>query len=619
MKKLQSSLGLGALVLIFFGLIIINSFVFDKARLDLTENQIYSISDGSKAIINKIEEPINLYFFFSQESSEGISHIRNYANRVQSLLEEYALYSEGKINLQVIDPEPFSEDEDRASAFGLTAAQVGAAGQTLYFGLGATNSLDDELTIPFFDMSKEEFLEYDISQLIYKLNDPEKVKVTILGDLPYQGAQQQPNPMNPMMPPQSTPAWVFYEQLQQLYQVTNLDVSATEIPQETDVLILAHPKGLSDELKFAIDQYVMAGKSLLAFVDPHAEVAAQSGGMGMMGGGRNASEIDDLLAGWGVEFDSSQIVLDAMKALEIRLPTGGQGKHFGYIGLGAENVDKQDVVVSSLELINGASFGAISAKEDSEFTFTPLLQSSVHSAFASADTYAFTRNPQDLQRGFASSNEAKTLAARIVGKIKSAYQDETPVEGAEHVKQTEQAKVIIVADSDLLADNFWVQRQNFFGQTILSPFANNGDLISNAAENLGGSSDLISIRARGKFSRPFDVVKELQVEAEAAFRLKQEELQARLDETEKQLQELQNNSGDANSLVLNPEQSKALEDFMKQRIEIRKELRDVQHQLNKDIDALGSWLKFFNIALIPLLLTLLLGLVSRRLMRKQIV
>ncbi|WP_111976454.1 GldG family protein [Algibacillus agarilyticus] len=612
MKKIQSTIGLSALAILFFGLVIINNTLFDKARLDLTENQIYSISPGSKAIIEKLDEPLNLYFFFSQENSEGLAHIRNYADRVQSLLEEYALYSAGKIKLHVIDPEPFSEAEDRAAALNLTAAQVGASGQTLYFGLSASNSLDDELTIPFFDLSKEEFLEYDISQLIYKLNAPAKLKVALLGDLPYAGA---PNP-NPMMPGPASQPWVFYEQLQEMYDVTSLSTTVTELPTDIDVLMLVHPKTLSDELKFAIDQYVMQGKALVAFVDPHAEVSSQSA-MGMMGA--NASDIDHLLQGWGIDYSSDKIVLDAAVALEIRFPTGGQGKHFGYLGLGSQNVDNQDVIVSSLELVNGASFGTVSAKEGSEYEFTPLLYSSEHAKLIAASSYATTQDPQIFQRSFAASGDVYTLAARIAGKLTSAYAEGAPVSDTEVLKQTEQARVLVVTDSDLLADNFWVQKSAFFGQTILNPFANNGDFIANAIENLGGSSDLISIRARGKFSRPFDVVAELKVEAEAAFRLKQEELQKRLDETELQLQQLQGATGDSESLVLNNEQSLALEQFLKQKVEIRKELRDVQHQLNKDIDALGSWLKFLNIGLIPLLLTLLLAFVSRRLLRKEII
>ncbi len=175
MKKLHSSVGYGALIAIFLGLVIVNNVLFDKARLDLTENRIYSISDGSKRIVEKVDEPINLYFFFSEKNSEGITHIRNYASRVKSLLEEYSLHSDGMINLHIIDPEPFSEAEDRAANFGLTAASIGNAGDTLYFGLGATNSTDSKLSLPFFDPAKEEFLEYDLSQLIYKLSDPAKV------------------------------------------------------------------------------------------------------------------------------------------------------------------------------------------------------------------------------------------------------------------------------------------------------------------------------------------------------------------------------------------------------------------------------------------------------------
>ncbi len=611
MKKLHSSVGYGALIAIFLGLVIVNNVLFDKARLDLTENNIYSISDGSKRIVEKLDEPINLYFFFSEKNSEGITHIRNYASRVKSLLEEYSLHSGGMINLHIIDPEPFSEAEDRAANFGLTAASIGNAGDTLYFGLGATNSTDSKLSLPFFDPAKEEFLEYDLSQLIYKLSDPAKVKLAIMGDLPYQGT---PSP-NPMMPNQGQPAWVFYDQLQQLYDVVDIEATASEIPDDVKVLMLVHPKNISEDMQKAIDQFVLKGGSLFAFIDPHAEIAAAYTAQPGMPPMQNASDIDTLLKGWGIEFDSSKVVLDAASALEIGTQQGGSTKHFAYLGLSSKNLDLDDVVVSSLNLLNGASFGALSSAEDAEFAFTPLLTSSEHSSTYSTMAYSSARDPREFQRGFAASGESYTLAARISGKLKSAFENEV---GSEQLSETEQANIIIVADSDMLADNFWVQKSNFFGQTILNPFASNGDFLANAVENLGGSSDLIGIRARGKFTRPFDVVNELTVAAEARFREKEQQLQKRLEETETKLAELNGQQTDGTALILSQEQSDALASFQKEKSNIRKGLREVRHQLDKDIDALGSFLKFINIALMPLLLTLILALISRRFRKSKL-
>ncbi|NTS77614.1 Gldg family protein [Catenovulum sp. SM1970] len=611
MKKLQSTAGLGALALIFLGLVLINNLIFDKARIDLTENNIYSISSGSKAIVDKIDEQVNLYYFFSDKTSEGIPNIRNYANRVQNLLEEYALASNGKIKLHIIDPEPFSEAEDRAASFGLTAVTVGAAGDSLYFGLGATNSVDTEVAIPFFDPAKEEFLEYDISQLIYKLSDTDKVNVGIISSLPYMGdAMAAPMTRNP----NAQPAWVFYDQLSQMYEVEDIGEQATALPDNLDVLILAHPKNLSESMALAIDQYVMKGGNLIVFADPHAEFATASAQGNV---GKSSSDFAGLLKGWGIKFDANQVVLDAATSLEIRLPTGGTGKHYGYLGLTTDNIDKSDVAVSSLNLLNGASFGFFEKAEGASFDFYPLIHSSTHTGLIDADTYGVLHDPRMLGRQFKPTEVQYTLAARVSGQVQSAFKDQSVelVDGQVLVTENLKTNIILVADTDVLADSLWVQKQNFFGQTILNPFANNGDFLANSIENLAGSSDLISIRARGKFSRPFDVVQDITAQAEERFREQEQMLQKRLEDTEKQLQELSNqNNGE---LVLNDEQRQALEDFQAQKLEIRKELREVRHQLDKDIDALGSKLKFINIALIPLLLTLLLAFISRKLLAKR--
>jgi ABC-type uncharacterized transport system involved in gliding motility auxiliary subunit len=258
---------------LFFALVVLNNQLLGSARLDLTENQVYSLSQGSKKILSDIDEPINLYLFFSDKSSKSMTSLRNYASRVESLLEEYNKAANGKINLKIVDPEPFSETEDQANQFGLTAATIGPAGDPIYLGLAATNALDDQKTIAFFDPQQESFLEYEISKLIYQLSDPTPVKLTVLTDLPVSGGQ---NPMTG----QSDPAWTFYTQLQQLYEVQKIDSSASALPIETDVLVVIHPKSLPETLLFDIDQYAMQGGKLLIFVDPHNE----SDPMAMMGG-----------------------------------------------------------------------------------------------------------------------------------------------------------------------------------------------------------------------------------------------------------------------------------------------------------------------------------------------
>jgi len=578
--KRTFSLGLASILLggLFFTLVLINNQVFDTVRVDLTENKVYSLSDGSRQVIDDIAEPINLYFFFSETTSKGMTSLRNYANRVESLLQEYAKYSNGKIKLHSIDPEPFSEAEDQAAQYGLTAANLGPIGESIYFGLAASNTVDDQQVIGFFDPQKETALEYDLSQLVYQLSDSEPVNVTLLTDLAVAGGQ---NPMTG----QVEPAMVFYSELQQLFSVNKIDSKVSEVPMDTDILIVAHPKNLSEPLTQSIDSFAQQGGRVLLFVDPHYE----SDAMAMMGGmGANTSDFP-LLKEWGIRFDFDNVVLDASTGLEVRTPQGGIARHLGILGFGQQQLNDDDVLTANLESINASSVGSFSLEEGSELTLLPLITTTENSQLISSVEYAMTQDPQALARDFTADTNSYTVAARVGNGL----------------------NLIIVADADLLADRFWVQQSSFFGQTVFTPFANNGDLLTNATENLAGSDALISIRSRGTFARPFERVQALEIIAEEKFRQQEERLQQQLAETEAQLAQLQGQQGEGGALVVSPAQQAAIDDFVSQRIEIRKALRDVRYQLNSDIDALGNWLKLINIAVTPILMAFILYLLTR--------
>lgn len=601
-RKFTSTVTLALLALLFFMAVFLNNQMLSSVRLDLTENQVYSLSLGSKKVISEIDEPINLYFFFSDKATKNMTSLRNYANRVESLLTEYETLANGKIRLQVLDPQAFSEQEDQADQFGLTAANIGAAGESIYMGLAATNALDQQKIIAFFDPQKESFLEYEISKLIYQLSDPDTVNITLLTDLPLSGGQ---NPMTG----QTEPAWTFLSQLQQLYTIEQVASDISTLPDNTDVLMVVHPQQYSQELLFSIDQFALSGGKILVFLDPHNE----SDPMAMMGGGMpsaSSSNFGPLLTAWGGEFNSEEVLLDAMAGLDIRTQTGGVTRHFGFVGLTADQLDRKDVLTSNLEVINGASFGVFSQKTDTQTTWQSLFESTPNADLLDANTYAMTQDPDALAKSYQSENQAYMLAARLTGKANSAF--EAAPEGVE-VKDiyssTNNLNVILVGDTDLLADRFWVQQSNFFGQVIATPFANNGDFVANAIENLSGSDALISVRSRGTFARPFSKVDELTLVAEQKFREQELVLQQQLEETEQQLLQLQSQQAESSTLVISPSQQAAIDEFMQKKISIRKSLREVRHQLDKDIESLGNRLKLINIALAPLLLILLLILV----------
>jgi ABC-type uncharacterized transport system involved in gliding motility auxiliary subunit len=599
--KLTSSVNLLLIVLVFISLVFVNNQLFSSVRLDLTESQVYSLSRGSKQILKNIDEPINLYFYFSDKASKNMTSLRNYANRVEGLLTEYETFANGKLKLQILDPQVFSEQEDRANQFGLTAANIGSAGEPIYMGLAATNAVDGQQVIAFFDPQKEASLEYEISKMIYQLNETEPLKITLITDLAVEGGQ---NPMTG----QFEPPWTFLTQLKQLYKVEKSGFDITNLPDDTDVLLLIHSKELSDALLFAIDQYALSGGKILVFVDAHNE-SDPSAMMGDPMFSGNSSNLGRLFRAWGVQFDSEKVLLDAMAGLDIRTEFGGVARHFGFVGLTAEQINREDVITSNLEVINGASFGVFNQYKDTKTMWLPLIQSTQDSDLMDVGAYIKTQDPEELAKVYQSDNQSYVLATRLSGQADSAFmQVPEGLEMTEIKTSTNKLNVILVGDTDMLADRFWVQKSNFFGQTISTPFANNGDFVTNAVENLGGSDALISIRSRGIFSRSFSKVDELTVVAEQKFRDQEQILQRRLEETEQQLLQLQNQQVEGGSMIISAEQQFAVDEFLEKKVTIRKSLRDVRHQLDKDIESLGNWLKLFNIALAPVILILLLVL-----------
>lgn len=597
--KLFSTTGLILLVFAFLAFTVLNNMFFSTVRLDLTENKLFTLSEGSKEIIDGIDETINFYFFFSEKASEDLTGLRTFAKRVEELLDEYVLYSDGKINLQIIDPEPFSEAEDQAGEFGMQGVPVNTSGDELYFGLAGTNSLDDQVVIPFFQPDKEELLEYEISKLLHNLAVAEKPIIGLMTGLKIQGDLN-------MTTFQSTPPWMMVSQIEQLFEVETIDITADAIPDTIDVLMLVHPKGLSEATTFAIDQFVIKGGHLLVFIDPMAETdRPQANPMMQAPMTPQASDLNRLLSVWGLEMKANSILGDAHTALTVSAgPSGTPVRHLGIQGLQPENFSADDVITTSLENVNLATAGILQIKDDVGTTITPLITSSSYAMPLDSFQFQFLSDPSDLQRNFKPTGEKYIIAARITGPADSAFPE--GLEGAETevVKHAEAINVIVVADTDMLSDRLWVQVQNFFGQRLASPFADNGDFVINALDNLTGSSALISVRSRGRYSRPFDVVLDLKREAEARYLQSANDLQLRLTETEKQLSDLQKSKKQQNLLSLSKEQEVALVRFQKEKMQIRKQLRDVRHQLDKDIEALGTTLKFVNIALIPILLTL---------------
>lgn len=595
-RVMYSGAGLLLLALAFLAFNAFSSLVFTDARLDLTEQKLYTISDGTESILESLDTPIELNFFYSDNATKELVGLRNYARRIEELLRAYEREAGGKLTLKVIDPEPFSEDEDRAAELGLQAVPLNQGGDKVYFGLAGTNAEGQTQSIPFFALDQEEFLEYEVSRLVQSLASAQMPVVGILSGLPLAGGFD-------MRTQQATPPWMVLENIRQLFHVESLKRDIDMIPANVSVLMLVHPKDLPEQTLYAIDQFVMRGGKLLAFVDPLSEADPGMGiGPGEFGEGR-ASDLDPLFEAWGVRMPSGQVVADASYAMSVGVGAERRPvRHPGWLSLPQGTMDNDDVTTASLESLTMATSGFLEPLEDATTQFLPLIQSSSFAMPMDSERFATLENPGELLRDLEPTGERYTLAARIQGSAKSAYPD--GIEGRQDgLKEAANINVIAVADSDVLSDRMWVQVQDFFGQRMPQPWADNGTFVVNALDNLSGSDALISVRSRGRFARPFVVVEELQRQAENRFREKEQLLQQRLEATEAQLAELQGPDADG-AVELSAEQQSALQGYMQEKLRIRKELREVRYQLNADIDGLGRVLKFFNIALVPLALTL---------------
>ena len=605
-------MSLGLLGLTFVAALIASNTLLRGMRIDLTENDLYTISAGTKGLLETIDEPINLYFFFSDQETANVPFLRGYATRVQETLEEFARVANGKLIVHVIDPAPFSEAEDRAAQFGLESISLGSLSQSVYFGLAGTNSVGGEDTIAFLQPDKETFLEYDLAKLIYNLANLDKTVVGLLA-----GVQ-----MSAGFDPQTqqfTEPWVITTQARQLFEIRELAPSVERIDEDIDVMWIVHPRGLGETTLYAIDQFILGGGRALIFVDPFAEIDMMTTDPATVAAG-SASDLGPLFTAWGIEFSPEDVVADDRYALSISTGFGLRPvRHLGLIGLDALAMSSEDIVTTGLATINLGTAGHFTTAEDSDVTLVPLLTSSASAGTLPTIQFQFLSDPEALLDSFAPSGETYVLAARLEGPLITAFPSGPPAMDEEpdgeatvepddpvataHLTSTAAANVILVGDVDILSDRLWVQRQSFLGQQILSAFANNADFVINSLDNLSGSAALIGIRARASFSRPFTRVDDLRRVAEAEFRETEQRLQAELADTEERLGELQVARTDGGSLLMSEEQQAEIERFLTQQVRIRQDLRAVQRNLDLRIERLGTTLKIINIGLVPLLLT----------------
>lgn len=602
------------LMLIFASLIVTTSRWLRASRIDLTTDQLYTLTPGTLHIIDTLQRPLKITLYFSDHAARDLPQLRSYEQRVSEMLQEMVARSHGRIQLQIVDPVPYSDDEASAEGSGLTAASGGTNGERMFFGLAgtavaATNDgapadaaaadgdatedrpVERALSIPFFDPAREAFLEYDVAKLLYELNQTSKPEIGVISSLPIDG--------NPVLGEQP---WAVLQQLGQLFDVERLDADKLkQVDEKIKVLLLIQPRHLSADAQYAIDQYVLRGGHLAVFVDPDAELDVGGDASTLVGGGQpdQSSDLPRLFAAWGVLFDPTKVVLDRARMLSIE-QGGNSFNHPAMLGLGSQELNRNDVITASLQRINVSNAGHFDLAPNARTRLIPLFQSSAEAELVSIQrVMAASNDPTQLLQNYKPDNAHYVLAARLRGPFDSAFPERAGQAGHLSVS-VPNAEVVLVADTDMLSDRLWVEPQNILGQTMLRVFANNGDFVTNLVDNLSGSSALLSIRGRSTSQRPFTRVQALRNVADQKFLQKERELEQQLAETRRRLEELQPAKSSQPSTA-STEQRREIEQFRQRQLAINKELRDVQHQLNAEIDRLGFRLKFINIVLVPIL------------------
>jgi ABC-type uncharacterized transport system involved in gliding motility auxiliary subunit len=600
---------IGAAVL----LIGINLFVSGRLgndQLDLTQGHIYTISKGTRTVLENLKDPITLRLFYSRKLGSVIPSYGALADRVKQMLDQYASLSHGKLKVIYEDPQPYSDTEDRALAYGLQGVPLDQGGEQIYFGLVGTNQIDTEKTIAFFKPEREPFLEYDLTKLVYELSDPKLPVVGLMTSLPMQG-----DPRAMMMGQKATP-WVSLTELQQSFTVKTIPLETQKIDPDVQVLLVAQAQHLSDTAQYAIDQFVMRGGRLMVMVDPHSEMQASTPGPGGQPPTETSSDLKKLFDAWGIEFDPKQVVGDLQGAWRVRSSNPqDRVQAVQYVAWFADRdgLSHDDPATVDLQQVTVASGGAISKKDGADITFTPLLTTSDQSEVFPVEKVEGNPDPAKLLASFKPDGKRRVIAARVRGVLKSAFTG--PPELPKDVKPDADvpaykaatdgpANLVVIGDSDILGDRFWVRTGDFFGQDTAVPFSDNGAFVSNLVGTLAGGDVLLGLRSRGVAVRPFDMVDRIRSDAEARFRQTEETLQTHLNDVQKQLTDLRGASGPNAQAVMTPAQQTAIEQARQDILTTRQKLRSVQFDLQSDITSLQNELRAFDIVLVPAVLAI---------------
>lgn len=596
--------------LLSVGLVLVN-YIAGRfpAKVDLTSARIYTLSQGSRDLLGRLDEPVTLRFYFSR-SLEGLPiFFKNYATRVEDLLSQYVQASGGLLRLEVVDPRPDTPEEEMAVRSGVQGQPL-PTGHNLFFGLVAMQA-EQEAVIPVFTYDRESLLEYDISQLVYRVQQAKLPVMALFSGLDLAGLRVDPVPGQRARPPEE---WVLLSELRKLFDV-RMNSGAT-IPEETDILAVIHPDTLSEEQVYAIDQFVLSGRPVILAVDPSSVVKREeqpAPAMIMSMPPAASSDLPALFLRWGVVFDAEQLVGDPLNAATVSTGRGGPTLRYP-VWLQISEFDSQNPVTAQLSSLLLPESGAFSLLPDSPATLDPLISTSAQAGMVPVQVAQFG-GPEAVARELPSDGRVAVVAAILSGFLQTAFPDgprpdlQADSEEGEGVppgpppghlaSSVAPARVALMGDVDFLSDRFAVQVMNFFGTRAYAPINDNLNFFLNVAEHLAGSGDLMSVRGKGLAQRPFVRVRDMELDAQTRYQAQLEALEARLAEVQGRIQELQTQLGSTQQLVASPEVREAIESYRAEEVGMRSERREIRRRLREDIDALKRTLAVANMLVVP--------------------
>ena len=596
-----------SMVLYFICFICVNIWIdshFTNSRIDLTADKIYTISDATNDVLKGIKEPIKLRFYASERLEDMGPDYVSLKKRINDLLKVYTENSSGLIVVESLNPRRFSVEEDLAVSDGVQSVPNVIDGSEIFLGLAGRNSTNGRYAISHFGPEREAFLEYDLTRLIYDLSNAKKRTVAIYGDLPLNGDKTQ-----------RIQPWTIIDAIERFYETQTLFGTIEKFSDEIDVLLLAEPSEIDETTLYAIDQFVMRGGRILAFIDPFSEAMNVSSGNGPQPPRKTSIEtMKPLLKSWGVEIVERRVIGDLEGALKVQMTKGNRilaTEYPAWFDIRKDNFSQNDIVTSNMTNLSFRTAGYIKKLKNSRVNLEPLVWSSTKAGIIDVSQVEYAPDPTKILSELKSRGQTFTLVGRVEGAFNTAFVKGAPkrlinidVTDKHIEKSAKSAAIIIVADSDFLSDPTWIETSNIGGQELKVPFSNNGDLVLNALDYLTGSSAMMGLRGRGISKRRFDIIDNMESEAEKNYRSKERALIFQIKKNEAIIAKIQKTEL-KKGVAFTKRQQQEIDQARDEMFILRTELRNVQFSLREDIERLKALLSTINIWVMPVLIGLL--------------